>query len=56
MVVARGGARLQSVVRRREDDAALGICILELSRCCSFSLSRGIMYLEQPHRLAGTIN
>ena len=44
LVVARCGARLQSVVRRREDDVALGICILELSRCCSFSLSRVVSH------------
>ena len=57
-MVARCGARLQSVVMRREDDAALGICILELSRCCSFSLSRvcRIVYLDQLHRLAGISN
>ena len=51
-------ARLPEVTKCCEwskDDAPFGICILELSRCCSFSVCR-IVYLEQLHRLAGTIN
>ena len=53
----RAVARLPKVtkcVRWSKDDVPLGICILELSRCSS--LSRRIVYLEQLHRLAGTIN
>ena len=37
VVLWRACPRLQSVVRWSKDDAPLGICKLELSRCCSFS-------------------
>ena len=59
---AGGGARrracrrLQSVLRWGKDDAPLGICKLDLSRYCSFSVSCRILYLEQLHRLAGISN
>ena len=51
----RACLRFQSVVSGVRMPRPSGICILELLRCCSFSVCR-IVYLEQLHRLAGTIN
>ena len=52
----RACARLQCVVRRPKNDAPLGICMLELLRCCPFSVVCRIVYLEQLHWHARTIN
>ena len=45
--LSRACARLQSVVRWSKDNEPLAICLLELSRCCSFSGSWRIVYPEQ---------
>ena len=45
--LSRRCARLQIVVRWNKDNEPLAICLLELSRCCTFSGSCRIVYPEQ---------